>query len=143
MVTRALHARTRLVAPPDHNQPEAPAGVPPPATAPRPWYEAPEFRALSELRLAFMKGASAPAVAIRTPEGGAREAARWVLYELGHVLDELAHRTRHGSPGWCVVRASEHGPGRVVLDIAIEPIPDPAPARSAEAREIEGISQGR
>lgn len=94
------------------------------STPPPPWYEAPEFRALAEVRRAFMNGGSSPVAAIRTPEGGARQAALWTLYELHHVLEELAHRTRSGAPGWCVVRAGEHGPGRVILDIAVQPIPD-------------------
>jgi len=109
-----------------------------PAAPAPPWYEAPEFRALAAACRAFTRGGIPPAAA-RTPAAGARQAAFWTLYELGHVLEELAHRTRSGMAGWCVVRASEHGPGRVVLDIAIEPIPEPSPARSAEG---DGATRG-
>jgi hypothetical protein len=83
-----------------------------------PWYEREEFRALAELRRSFTQR-SMPTAA--TPEAGARRAAYWALYELGHVLDELERHEREGSPASCAVRTEERGPGRIVLEIAVEP----------------------
>jgi len=87
-----------------------------------PWHEMPEFRALAEVRRAFVKG-GIPLATPRTTEASARLAVFWALYELGHLLDEIEHRSRAGEPCWASVRASEIRPGRVVLEIAIEPIP--------------------
>jgi hypothetical protein len=82
-----------------------------------PWYEREEFRALAEVRRTFIQR-GVPATT--TPEAGAHRAAYWALYELGHVLDELERRQREGSPASCAVRAEQRGPGRIVLEIAVE-----------------------
>lgn len=87
---------------------------------PPPWYELPEFRALAEVRRAFVKGGIPLAVA-RASEASARLAVFWTLYELGHALTEIERRTRAGSPCWASVRATEIRPGRITLDITIEP----------------------
>lgn len=122
MATEALHPRPGRVACPDANitQPSAR-----PFAVDAPWYDAPEFRALAAARRAFILGGIPPAT-VQTPEAAARHAAYWTLYELGHALDEIERRTREGSPCWSRVRVAEHGPGRIVIDIAIEPPPGAA-----------------
>lgn len=92
-------------------------------TRPPPWHELPEFRALAEVRRAFVKD-GVPMPPARTTEASARLAAFWTLYELGHALDEIEHRTRAGLPCWASVRACEVRPGRVVVEIAVEPFAD-------------------
>jgi hypothetical protein len=82
-----------------------------------PWYEREDFRALAEVRRTFTQRGLPTAP---TSEAGARRAAYWALYELGHVLEELERSEREGSPASCAVRA-ERGPGRIVLEIAVEP----------------------
>src|SRR5690348_2893393 len=86
----------------------------------QPWHELPEFRALAEVRAAFVKD-GIPLAVPRTTEASARFAVFWTLYELGHVLDEIEHRMHAAQLCWASVRASEIRPGRVVLEIAIEP----------------------
>jgi hypothetical protein len=83
-----------------------------------PWYERAEFRALAEVRRTFTQRGLPTAP---TAEAGARRAAFWALYELGHVLEELERSEREGSPASCTVRAEQRGPGRIVLEIAVEP----------------------
>ncbi|APR82517.1 Hypothetical protein A7982_07866 [Minicystis rosea] len=87
---------------------------------PKPWHDLPEFRALDEVRRAFVKG-GIPLAPARSTEACARLSTFWALYGLGHVLEEIQRRTRLGSLCWASVRVSELGPGRVLLDIAIEP----------------------
>jgi hypothetical protein len=74
---------------------------PPPAVTiveppkPPPWWLAPEFVALAELRRA-MAGSAAPTAAAETPEESARHAVFWVLFEVEHLIRELATRVEAG-----------------------------------------------
>jgi hypothetical protein len=56
----------------------------PPAPAP-PWWEAPEFLALSEVRRAMVGGAL-PTTPAQTAEECARHAVFWALYEVEHIV---------------------------------------------------------
>ena len=62
---------------------------------PPPWWLAPDFLALAELRRT-MAGSAAPAASPQTAEESAREAVFWVLFELEHIVRELAKRSEAG-----------------------------------------------
>jgi hypothetical protein len=79
-----------LVAPPA----EATITEPP---KPPPWWLAPEFLALAELRRT-MAGGAAPAASPQTAEDSAGDAVFWVLFELEHIVRELAKRLEAGEP---------------------------------------------
>ena len=77
-----------LVAPPA----EATINEPP---KPPPWWLAPEFLALAELRRT-MAGGAAVAASRQTAEESTREAVFWVLFEVEHIVRELAKRIEAG-----------------------------------------------
>ena len=62
---------------------------------PPPWWLAPELVALAELRRT-MAGSADPAAAAVTAEQSARHAVFWVLFEVEHLIRELATRVEAG-----------------------------------------------
>ena len=94
---------------------------PPPVTiheASRPWWEAPEFLALAELRRAMVGGAipSAPA---ETPEESARHAVCWALFELEHLIRRFATRIEAGDSVRMRTGVFKHEEGRVDFNLRI------------------------
>jgi hypothetical protein len=82
---------------PDHLHPVAP---PPDVTIvdppkPPPWWLAPEFLALAELRRT-MVGSEVPSKPPETAEESARDAVFWVLFEVEHIIRELGKRLEAG-----------------------------------------------
>ena len=75
--------------------------VPPPDVTivdppkPHPWWLAPEFLALAELRRTMVPGA-VPSKPPETAEESARDAVFWVLFEMEHIVRELAKRLEAG-----------------------------------------------
>ena len=61
----------------------------------RPWWEAPEFLALAEVRRA-MVGGTGPAAPPRTAEESARYAVFWALFEVEHLIRRFASRVEDG-----------------------------------------------
>jgi hypothetical protein len=64
---------------------------------PHPWWLAPEFLALAELRRTMVPGA-VPSKPPETAEESARDAVFWVLFELEHIVRELGKRLEAGEP---------------------------------------------
>jgi len=60
-----------------------------------PWWEAPEFQALAEVRRA-MVGGEVPSRPPETAEESARQAVFWVLFELDHLIRRFATRLEAG-----------------------------------------------
>jgi hypothetical protein len=75
--------------------------VPPPVVTivappkPHPWWLAPEFLALAELRRTML-GSGGPSKPPETAEESARDAVFWVLFELEHIVRELGTRLEAG-----------------------------------------------
>jgi hypothetical protein len=62
---------------------------------PPPWWLAPEFLALAELRRS-MDGGALPAASPQTAEESARQAVFWVLFEVEHIVRQLGKRLEAG-----------------------------------------------
>jgi len=94
---------------------------PPPVTiheASRPWWEAPEFLALKEVRYA-MVGGNAPSRAPQTAEESARHAMFWALFELEHVVRRFALRVEAGDAVRIRSGVYKHEEGRVDFNLRI------------------------
>ena len=86
-------------------------------TAPDPT-ASPDFEALRVLRKKFSRG-GLPAV--RTPEDQARIAVFYVLRALLDLLVEFARRIRRGERVGLVVNEQTSLPGRMAVEVVIEP----------------------
>jgi hypothetical protein len=86
--------------------------------APGPWWLAPEFLALAELRRAMVGGA-APASAATTPEESARHAVFWTLFQVEHLIRCFVARVEAGAS--VRLRSSNHrrAEGRVDFSLHI------------------------
>jgi hypothetical protein len=91
--------------------------VPPPGPA-APWWDAPEFLALSEVRRAMVRG-EVPVGLPGTAEEHARHALFWALYEIEHVMREYARRLAAGEPVRMRHGIYKHHPLRVDFNIRI------------------------
>jgi hypothetical protein len=83
-----------------------------------PWWEAPEFRALAEVRRA-MVGGGAPSHPPQTAEESARHAMFWALFELEHVVRRFALRLEAGDSVRMRSGVHKHEEGRVDFDIRV------------------------
>ena len=80
----------------------------------------PEHRAMKALREALAVGGLPPRDR-RTPEDSARIASYRVVEELLRLLRFFKHRVEEGEPCRLVERVHDTEPGRLHLEIAIEP----------------------
>jgi hypothetical protein len=93
--------------------------MPPPTPG---WLEAPEFLALTELRLA-MAGGAVPSEPPQTAEEDARQAVFWSLYELEHILREHARLVEAGEP--VRLRAGVYVHARLRVDFNVRIVEEP------------------
>jgi hypothetical protein len=84
------------------------------------WQDTPEMVSVRAARAAVAK-AGPPPCSPDTPEEMACQAAYWLLYELGHVLDVLDRSSAAGKPRRTAVRTREACGGRIIIEIDVEP----------------------
>jgi hypothetical protein len=94
---------------------------PPPVTiheASRPWWGAPEFLAITEVRRA-MVGGGVPSGPAETPEESARHAVFWALFEVEHLIRRFALRLEAGEAVRIRSGVYKHEEGRVDFNLRI------------------------
>jgi hypothetical protein len=84
------------------------------APKPLPWWLAPEFLALGELRRAMVGGA-VPTAPAQTAEESARHSVFWTLFEVEHIVRELGKRLEAGEAVRMRSGVYTHTVGRVDL----------------------------
>jgi hypothetical protein len=96
--------------------------VPPPAvtlhTSSAPWWEAPEFRAVAEVRRALI-GAAVPSVPARTAEESARQAVFWALFEVEHLMARYVKLIESGEDVCIRSSVYKHEERRVEIGLRI------------------------
>jgi hypothetical protein len=92
------------------------------APSPRPWWEAPELVALSELRLAIA-GGSVPQLPPTNAEQSARQAVFWALFEIDHLVRQLGRRLEAGESLRMSSIIHRHQEGRVDFDLRLVEYP--------------------
>jgi hypothetical protein len=80
---------------------------------------APEFLMLAELRRAMAGGCALPCGAASTAEEDARHAVFWAIYEIEHVVRELARLAEAGEPVRMRTGVSKHHERRVDFNVQI------------------------
>lgn len=83
-----------------------------------PWWEAPEFLALTEVRRAMVGGA-VPAAPAQTAEQSARNAVFWALFEVEHVIAQYAKLLQAGEDVRIRTSVYTHEERRVQLGLRI------------------------
>jgi hypothetical protein len=84
----------------------------------RPWWEAPEFLALTELRL-VIAGGSIPQRLPESAEESARQAVFWALFEIDHLVRQFARRLEAGESVHMRRGIYKHHEARVDFDLRI------------------------
>lgn len=107
-----------------------------------PWFETLEFRALNEVRRAFLSRGMLRRAA-EAAEASVWDAGFWALYELGHILDAFERRSRAGEAVRAVVRTHRHEDNRVVLEFAIEAFTDGVSSTSLVNDPPDTLRSGR
>jgi hypothetical protein len=105
---KTLHPHLQAVPPPPVTSPEASS----------PWWEAPEFLALAEVRRA-MVGGTVLSVPAQTPEESARHAIFWTLFEVEHLIRRFAVRVEAGDSVRVRAGVFKHEEGRVDFNLRI------------------------
>jgi hypothetical protein len=82
------------------------------------WWEAPEFRALAEVRRA-MVGTAVPSAPAETAEESARQAVFWALFEVEHLVRRFALRLEAGEDVRIRSGVYKHEEGRVDFNLRI------------------------
>ena len=110
--------------------------VPPePQIKERRWQDAPVMVAVRAARDAVVR-AGPPPCSPDTTEEMAQQAAYWLLYELGHVLDVLDRSEAAGQPRRTSVRTREMIWGRLVIEIDVEPEAAVMPCHRAASTSV-------
>ena len=105
---KAQHPHLQLVEPPSVTIHEARG----------PWWDAPEFLAITELRRAMVGGA-VPSAPAQTPEESARHAVFWALFEVEHLIRRFAARIEAGDSVRIRSGVFKHDEGRVDFNLRI------------------------
>jgi hypothetical protein len=94
---------------------------------PLPWWTAPEFLMLAELRRAMASGTAVPSGAARTAEEDARHAVFWAIYEIEQIVREYAKLVEAGEPVRMRAGVYKHHDRRVDFNVQIVDREDAAP----------------